>query len=57
MHDTTFYETLGVETTASAAEIKRQYYLLARQLVRAVLLILNPYTHEQPRAVVNAPQL
>lgn len=34
VHDTSFYETLGVETVATAAEIKRQYYLLARQLVR-----------------------
>lgn len=48
VHDTTFYETLGVETTASAAEIKRQYYLLARQLVRAVLLN-NRHTNSRAR--------
>jgi hypothetical protein len=30
-----YYEALGVPHTATQAEIKRSYYLLARQLVRA----------------------
>jgi hypothetical protein len=29
-----YYEALGVPHTATQAEIKRAYYLLARQLVR-----------------------
>ena len=32
--ETGYYEALGVPHTATQAEIKRSYYLLARQLVR-----------------------
>ena len=33
--ETGYYEALGVPHTATQAEIKRSYYLLARQLVRS----------------------
>jgi hypothetical protein len=37
--DMGFYEALGVSHTATQAEIKRAYYLLARQLVRTLPII------------------
>ena len=36
--ETGYYEALGVPHTATQAEIKRSYYLLARQLVRTAVL-------------------
>ena len=62
VHSATHYETLGVQRSATTAQIKRAYYKLAKTLHRALQAphLTHPTTlhrHEYSRPVCRRAQL